>query len=209
MSQTNEAVQKWDERYAEAEYAYGEKPNHFFQEQITQLQPGKILLPLEGEGRNAVYAATKGWQVNAFDQSIQGKKKALALAAKYNSAIQYKVGDFSEMKFTDNSFDATALIFAHLPEPVRKAFHRRLVYWLKPGGTLIIEGYSVKHLEYNSKNTEAGGPKEAALLYTLESIKNEFLGIHFSLLEDVVIDLNEGQYHNGTSAVIRAVGIKK
>ena len=145
----------------------------------------------------------------AFDQSIQGKQKAITLAATHKCAIQYKVGDFNEMKFADNSFDAVALIYAHLPDSLRKSFHRRLVYWLKPRGTIIIEGYSVKHLVYNTKKQETGGPQDIELLYSVEAIRNEFPNILLSLLEEVVIDLHEGQYHNGKSAVIMAVGIKK
>jgi len=206
---SDNATQKWDERYADETYAYGETPNLFLQEQLSLLKPGKILFPLEGEGRNAVHAARMGWDVTAFDQSIQGKQKAISLAAKHKKAIQYKVCDFNEMKFADNSFDAVALIFAHLPAAFRKSFHRRLVYSLKSGGTLIIEGFSVKHLAYNAQNASAGGPKDAELLYTLDAISTEFPNIKFHLLEEAVIDLEEGIYHNGKSAVIRAVGTKK
>lgn len=46
--------------------AYGTEPNAFFKAQLDQLTPGRLLLPAEGEGRNAVYAAKKGWEVAAF-----------------------------------------------------------------------------------------------------------------------------------------------
>ena len=70
----------WNQRYAEEEYAYGTEPNAFFKAQLDQRTPGRLLLPAEGEGRNAVYAAKKGWEVVAFDQSDAGQKKALKLA---------------------------------------------------------------------------------------------------------------------------------
>lgn len=209
MNPTNNDIQKWDERYAEEGFAYGNTPNMFLQEQLSLLTPGKILFPLEGEGRNAVYAATLGWTVQAFDQSIQGKQKAISLAATHKTAIQYKVGDINEMKYPDYGFDAIALIYAHLPISLRQSFHRRLCYWMKPGGTLLIEGFSVKHLNYNAKNPATGGPKDAELLYTIETIRKEFPVFHFSMLEDVLVDLKEGLYHNGKSAVIRAVGVKQ
>ena len=72
----------WEIRYAEKQYAYGENPNVYFKEQLDKLKPGKILLPAEGEGRNAVYAAKQGWEVMAFDLSSEGKNKAEKLAAK-------------------------------------------------------------------------------------------------------------------------------
>jgi hypothetical protein len=44
----------WNERYANEEYAYGEEPNEFFKQELARLQPGRILLPADGEGRNGV-----------------------------------------------------------------------------------------------------------------------------------------------------------
>ena len=67
----------WNQRYAADEYAYGTAPNAFFKAVLDPLPPGRILLPAEGEGRNAVYAAKLGWEVVAFDQSEGGQKKAM------------------------------------------------------------------------------------------------------------------------------------
>lgn len=74
--------QFWNERYSQAEYVYGETPNVFFAAQLDKLSAGTIILPCEGEGRNAVYAASQGWEVKAFDASEAGQKKALLLAEK-------------------------------------------------------------------------------------------------------------------------------
>ena len=72
--------QFWNERYAQKEYVYGKAPNAFFKSVIDQLKPGRLLVPGAGEGRDAVYAATLGWQVDAFDSSETGREKALSLA---------------------------------------------------------------------------------------------------------------------------------
>lgn len=72
----------WDQRYASDEYVYGTKPNVFFKSQIEQLTPGKILMVAEGEGRNAVHAAEQGWEVTAFDSSLEGQKKPNGLPKK-------------------------------------------------------------------------------------------------------------------------------
>jgi hypothetical protein len=81
----------WNQRYSEKEYSYGIEPNQFFKEQITPFKVGTILLPAEGEGRNAVYAAKLGWEVVAFDISEEGKKKALQLATLNNVSIDYHI----------------------------------------------------------------------------------------------------------------------
>ena len=72
----------WDSRYKETAFVYGEMPNVFFAEELKKIEPGTIILPCEGEGRNAVFAAQLGWNVKAFDFSESGKQKAETLAQK-------------------------------------------------------------------------------------------------------------------------------
>jgi len=79
--------EQWDSRYSEAEYVYGVEPNHYLRNFLEGRPPGKILFPAEGEGRNAVYAALLGWEVEAFDQSEKGREKALRLASRKNVQI--------------------------------------------------------------------------------------------------------------------------
>ena len=82
----------WNQRYQTDDYAYGTSPNVFFKEQLDKLSAGSILLPADGEGRNGVYAAERGWQVSAFDLSREGKRKAEALAAQRGVPLRYLVG---------------------------------------------------------------------------------------------------------------------
>lgn len=72
----NEWLQGWNSRYSDTAYAYGKSPNQFLKEQLEKLPIGNILFPAEGEGRNAVFAATLGWKVSAFDISDEGLKKS-------------------------------------------------------------------------------------------------------------------------------------
>jgi 2-polyprenyl-3-methyl-5-hydroxy-6-metoxy-1,4-benzoquinol methylase len=103
----------WNIRYNQKEYAYGTQANQFLKEQIKNLKPGKALFPAEGEGRNATYAAQLGWEVEAFDLSIEGKNKAENLAKHRNVLINYTVGDLENIHFEPNQFDLIVLIFAH------------------------------------------------------------------------------------------------
>jgi len=80
----------WDEKYGTEKFFYGTEPNEYFAEKLNLLKTGKILLPGEGEGRNAVFAAKAGWQVLGVDQSFEGKRKALQLAEKENVTITYQ-----------------------------------------------------------------------------------------------------------------------
>jgi SAM-dependent methyltransferase len=200
---------KWDDRYARENYAYGTTPNDFFKEILDKYNlSGKILLPAEGEGRNAVYAAKKGLTPFAFDTSTEGRNKALKLAAKENIEINYEVGDFFELPLTKEKFDVAALIFAHFPPALLSSYHKKTAELLKPGGLIILEGFSVGHLELRKANPKVGGPDNVEMLFSLDSIKNDFKEFEIIQLEEVKVELHEGDFHNGVGKVIRFVGKK-
>ena len=193
----------WNQRYAEEEYAYGTKPNAFFKEQIDQLKPGKILLPAEGEGRNAVYAATQGWNVFAFDISQEAKKKADRLAERLGVKIKFTTSGFDQLKYKPRYFDVIALIFAHFPANHRKSYHQKLQSFLKKDGTLILEGFSKDQYNHSS-----GGPKKLDMLFTANQLKRDFNQIKKPNIFDGEVMLNEGVYHQGMAAVIQFTGKK-
>lgn len=200
---------RWNERFSNAEFVYGELPNEYFREQIGKLPVGKILLPAEGEGRNGVYAARMGWQVSAFDISVEGKAKATKLAEKNNVTLNYQVGELSTLKYTPDQFDALALIYAHFPTAIKSGMHKALSEYLRKGGVVIFEAFSKNHLQYNSNNETVGGPKEIGMLFSKEELLADFPEYEVIELEEEVIELNEGPFHSGTGSVIRFVGRKK
>lgn len=200
---------KWDERYSQEAFAYGEEPNAFLKEQLHGLTAGTILFPAEGEGRNAVYAATAGWEVFAFDQSGEGQKKAQLLAQKHGVYIDYIVNDSWDLPYKPEQFDAIALIYAHFPADKKSAFHKALTHYLRPGGMLLFEAFSKKNLEYVARDERIGGPKERDMLFSVEEIKEDFPDFEILLLAETEVVLHEGQFHNGTGCVIRFIGRKK
>ena len=94
----------WDQRFASEEYAYGTQPNLYFKEKLTGLEPGTLLLPAEGEGRNAVFAAGLGWEVRAMDFSGQGRIKALKLAERMGVQLDYTIGDLAVEDFGEQIY---------------------------------------------------------------------------------------------------------
>lgn len=202
-------TERWNDRYSNEEFAYGEEPNNFFKEQIEKLNTGTILFPAEGEGRNAVYAAKLGWEVAAFDISEEGKNKALKLAEANNVTIDYKVGELETLNYQPEQFDAIALIYAHFPADIKSYLHRTLETYLRKDGIIIFEAFSKKHLEYLAINDKVGGPKDIESLFSIEEIKADFPNYEIIQLEEIEIELNEGLFHNGKGSVIRFVGRKK
>lgn len=198
----------WNERYARTEFAYGKEPNAFFRSQLSKLQAGsRLLFPAEGEGRNAVYAATMGMEVTAFDTSEEGKRKSELLADEFGVSIDYRTGGM-ETVWGEPYFDAVVLIYAHFSPDLLSSYHRKMIEKLKSGGLVILEAFSKSHLEFSRKNPEAGGPKNIDMLFDLEMVNKDFPNFKSLLLEEAHVNLNEGIYHRGKSAVVRFVGEK-
>lgn len=202
-------IDRWNDRYSTQEFAYGEQPNNYLKEQLEKLDPGTILFPAEGEGRNAVFAAKLGWTVSAFDISVEGQKKALQLAEKNKVKIDYQVGELQSLNYHNEQFDAAALIYAHFPAAIKSLYHKTVNQYLRKGGVVIFEAFSKKHMDYISKNEKIGGPKDIASLFSIEEIKSDFVNFDFEELSETQIELAEGLYHNGKGSVIRFVGQKK
>jgi SAM-dependent methyltransferase len=193
----------WDTRYKETTYAYGEEPNLFFKEQLDLLPPGKLLLPFEGEGRNAVYAALQGWEVFAFDFSEAGKEKALQLARKHEVSIDYQISTWEAYDFQAESFDMVALIYAHLPSDKRSLFHAQALKALKKGGTLVLEAFN-----QNQLGKPSGGPQHEDALFSSAALKNDFRTSSIAILKEEESFLSEGIYHVGSAEIVRLVAKK-
>ena len=202
-------INRWNDRYSKEEFAYGKQPNNYLKEQLLKLNSATILLPAEGEGRNAVFAAKLGWKVSAFDISVEGKNKALQLAETNNVTIDYQIGELQALDYKPEQFDAIALIYAHFPADIKSSIHKTLDKYLRKGGVIIFEAFSKNHLSYIAKNEKVGGPKEIAMLFSIDELKSDFQNYEIIELAEQEIELNEGLFHNGTGSVIRFVGIKK
>lgn len=198
----------WDSRYGNPEYAYGKSPNLFFKAQLDRLPAGNILLPAEGEGRNAVYAATTGWNVTAFDLSEKGKEKADKLADECDVSIKYLVGDLEQLDFDKERFDVVGLIYAHFLADKKTILHKKLSTYLKKGGIIIFEGFGKKNLPLVKANPKVGGAMDESMLFSTEELEADFPDFEIQLLEETETELKEGLYHNGTGSVIRLVGRK-
>jgi len=192
----------WNERYAQKEFVYGKLPNDFLKKYLDNQCPGVILLPSEGEGRNAIYAAKRGWEVHAVDFSETARQKALNWASENKVQINYQVADLEEWD-TDMKFDCIALIYAHYMPDLRTRLHRKFVSLLKPGGTIILETFSKKQTEYIT-----GGPKNPDMLYDSGILKQDFNELKIDFLQERMINIEEGEFHNGEASVIRMIAKK-
>jgi len=192
----------WDKRYAVKEYFYGTHANHFITT-VTDLiiNRANILCVGEGEGRNAVFLARHGFNVTAVDYSVEGKKKALALANQNKVEIDYQISDLENFNFGIKKWDAVVSIFCHLPVEIRADVHKKLEKSLRPSGLFIIQAYNPKQLEFNS-----GGPKDISMLYDDSMLRDDFKNIEWLKLENSLSEISEGSGHQGLSSVLSGVG---
>lgn len=195
----------WDERYSTQEYVYGKLPNDFLLERYHSFRPGGAVLCLaEGEGRNAVFLAKKGFRVTGMDSSKVGKEKALELAKEHSVEIEYEVADLEKADLGEKKWDAIVSIFAHMPQSWRKDLHQRIFKALKPGGVLLLEGYSKEQLALGT-----GGPKDESLLYEMEEFENDLEEMNFEILVKTEREIQEGRFHSGRSSTIQLLARKR
>jgi len=193
----------WDNRYREDAYAYGTQPNQFFKAMLDRLPPGRLLLPAEGEGRNAVYAARNGWQVTAVDFSAEACRKAQELAQTHGVSITYDVVALEDFSPQEADFDLIGLVFTHLPPGVRQLIHQRVAGWVKRSGYVVLEAFNKAQLGKLS-----GGPKEESWLYSAAELAQDFKQLDILNLQEQDVTLAEGLYHNGEASVVQLVARK-
>jgi len=193
----------WDERFNVPEYVYGTEPNAFLVEVLDRIPNGPVLCLAEGEGRNAVYLAGRGYDVTAVDSSAVGLEKARKLAAQRSLTIKTVHADLADYAIGVDCWKGIVSIFCHLPRDTRALVHRRCVAGLKPGGVLVLEAYSPRQLEY-----QTGGPQTLDLLVDLETVKKELLGLRFERALETVREIHEGALHRGPGSVVQILGFK-
>lgn len=193
----------WNERYASDDFVYGTEPNSFL-EQYAQILIGPVLSLAEGEGRNAVFLASRGLDVLAVDGSEVGLAKARQLAASRGVAIRTEVADLATYEPPENSFGSVISISAHLPSLIRKRLHRLVERSLKPGGIMLLEAYTKAQLTRNT-----GGPKDPDMLMSREELEQEFPNCELILSQEIEREVVEGKFHTGLASVVQFIARKK
>ena len=194
----------WDERYSEPGYTYGTEPNDFLVSVAETIKPGgRILCLAEGEGRNAVYLASLGYEVIGVDGSEVGLRKAQALAAERGVTIATIHANLGTFEIGPEQWDGIIACYCHVPSAIRIPLHRAAVRGLKPGGVFVLEAFSQEQLAYDT-----GGPQSLDMLMSLYDVKQELAGLEFRHAVQLEREVREGSRHTGLASVIQIVGIK-
>jgi SAM-dependent methyltransferase len=193
----------WDELYARDGYAFGTDPNGFLVSVATMLQQGPTLCLAAGEGRNAVYLASLGFDVLAVDASAVGLAKAERLARERCVELRTARADLLDFDMGDACFENIVSVFCHVPSRLRRRVHAGVVRALRPGGMFILEAFRPEQLEFNS-----GGPTQLDLLMSSDDVQAELQGLEMVRVGRVIRRLSEGSGHNGQAAVLEIVARK-
>lgn len=195
---------KWDERYAGAEYHFGTQPNQFLVECAAHLKPGKVLSLGEGEGRNAIYLAKRGYEVTAVDFSAVGNAKAQKLAQLNAVTLTTITADLNDYVIEPGAWDLIMCFFCHMPQDEREPLHRRVAAGLKRGGAYVYEVFSPRQLDFNS-----GGPTTLENLVSLAQARRELAGLELRIGREVVRRREENDPESEAMAVLQVLGLKR
>lgn len=194
----------WHERFSSEEYVYGKEPNQFVVETVSMLPKGKVLCIAEGEGRNAVYLASLGYDVTAWDYAQAGLDKTDQLANEKGVPVKTELRDLADVEWKTEQWDAIVHIFGHLPIDIMERTLSGIQKALKPGGSYVSELYTKEQLRY-----QTGGPRDEAMLVDPAGLLEKFDGYfirHFHVGE---VNREEGLLHTGTAHVVQSIFQKR
>ncbi len=196
----------WNRRFAGDDFLFGTEPNEWLRAHAGVWAPGQcVLCVADGEGRNSVWLAQRGLRVTAFDIAEVGVAKAKRLAAARGVAVDYQVADCDGFAWPHAAFDGIAAIFVQFADPaLRTRLFAHMIDSLAPGGTLVLQGYTPRQLDYRT-----GGPPIASHLYTPELLREAFAALDIVELRAYEAEVAEGSGHRGWSALLGLVARKR
>ncbi|WP_328432185.1 MULTISPECIES: class I SAM-dependent methyltransferase [unclassified Streptomyces] len=152
----------WDERYRGSELVWKAEPNRFVEQELAGLEPsGRAVDLAAGEGRNAVWLAERGWEVDAVDFSAVALEKAERLAADRGVRLRTVRTDLTLWAPPEATYDLVLIAYLHLPWPEMAQILPRVATAVRRGGTLLLVGYDAANPEHGH-----GGPQDPRVLYS-------------------------------------------
>lgn len=195
----------WDARFAGNDVAYGEAPNVFLTEMAARLPKGRAFAPADGQGRNGLWLAREGWQVESVDLSSVAVDRVAERAAAEGLPLSARVGDLVAEAPPEGAYDVVAVFYFHIPKAERAIAHANFVKALAPGGMLVIEGFSPAFAALPPEGRSHGPISHPDIMFTPDDLREEFAGLTPLLCEEADVMLAEGNFHRGRAIVTRGL----
>ncbi len=170
----------WDARYAGTDTLWSFEPNRFLVGEVEPLRPGRALDLACGEGRNALWLASRGWRVTAVDFSQVALDRGHEMADRRGLAVEWIAADIMAWTPPQRAFDLVAILYLQLPQRQLGPVLRRAADAVAPGGVLLVVGHDSANLAGGY-----GGPQDAALLFTPGDVAAELGGLRVERAEQV------------------------
>ncbi|MEW6335831.1 MAG: class I SAM-dependent methyltransferase [Acidobacteriota bacterium] len=194
---------KWESRYKAAdEPFYGHAPSAFLAQSLELLpRPGRCLDLGGGEGRNALYLASLGWEVTVADVAVAGLARARALCRSAAPKISLVAADLTATPLRPrlNSVDLILVINFHHRNTIRLAAE-----WLRPGGALLVEGFALEQL-----GRPSGGPRDPRHLWEPNELLSLAEGLRVKWYEDREVAGDDNPRHRGARWVVRMIASRE
>jgi SAM-dependent methyltransferase len=196
----------WNRRFEAEGFLFGTEPNTWLREHAQAWKPGaRVLSVADGEGRNSVWLAKRGLHVDAFDISDVAVRKAREFAEREGVHVNFAVAHIADVEWPEEVYDGVVVIFIQFANPeLRARIFEGVVRCLKPGGTLVLQGYTPKQVGYRT-----GGPGIESHMYTDALLRDSFSALEITELREYEAELAEGTGHKGRSALIGMVARKR
>ena len=212
-AESSAECQRWNQRYANEPLFVGNAPNPYLVTEVAKrfqsssAQPAKALCLGEGEGRDALFLARRGFDVTAVDGSEHGLNKLIQQARLERLTVETVMADLARYTPQLATFDLVTSFYCHLPPALRIRVNGLAVNALKPGGTFLLEGFTPRQ---HDLGLTSGGPPEISWLFEPADLRRELedtaeAGFTIESLQAFVINLNNGRHH-GPAAIMRLLG---
>jgi 2-polyprenyl-3-methyl-5-hydroxy-6-metoxy-1,4-benzoquinol methylase len=188
----------WDRKYAEVENLWAVKPNRFLVAEVSELRPGRALDLACGEGQNAIWLASLGWDVLGVDFSEVAIAKGRARAERDGVGVDFVCDDLRAFEPELDAFDLVLFLYVHIPADQRRAVLAKAAAALAPDGTLVFVGHDLTNM-----TDGVGGPSDPALLCTPDDIAEELPGLEIEKAVRVLRDVT-GEDRDAIDALVRA-----
>lgn len=188
----------WDRRYAGVENLWSARPNRFLVAEVGDLEPGRALDLACGEGQNAIWLASMGWDVTGVDYSEVAIAKARARAERDGVDVDFRCADLVEYEAEPRAFDLVVVLYLHISPDERRDVLARAAAALAPRGTFVFVGHDLTNM------TEGvGGPSDPSIHVTPDAVASELPGLVIEKAERVFRDV-AGEERAAIDALVRA-----
>jgi SAM-dependent methyltransferase len=182
-------LEKWNKRYQDGAYAERSRPSPVLEDWVELISPGKALDVACGTGRNALYLAAKGFDVDAVDISDEALDRARTTGHRLGLRVNWLAQDLDEPLALECPYQLILVI-----RYVNLSLIRQLTAHLNPGGFLICEQHLVT-------GDDVIGPTNPAYRVRHGDLRSAAAGLRIHRLEEGLVRDPDGR----TAALARLV----